>query len=411
VTGAGDSVGRERQTGREMQNTRAHRGDQHLDSSAPRGPDIVVVGASAGGVEALTRLVAGLPPALPAALFVVLHMPLDARSMLPAILARAGPLPAAAATDGESIAHARISVAPPNHHLLLEPGRVRVLIGPTENGVRPAVDPLVRSAAHAYGPRVAGVVLSGALDDGTAGLQTIQRLGGTTIVQDPADALVPGMPGSALAQVAVDHCLPAAEIGPLLARLATMPARPSAVLPHAGARAYYQIPPPPWTARAPREEGAPMTAHGQQAWPPEKGVKQEGNASGYSCPDCDGSLWEARDDGVVRFECRIGHRYTLESLLSLQGRRLEDAIWVAINALEERAALLRKQSLRVGQRGHNALEARFAAQAEEMEDHAETIRRTLLGLVRSFSAGAEPDAVGGADEAPRGSPPAPPGAR
>ena len=188
------------------------------------GHDIIVVGASAGGVEALQTLVRGLPADVPAAMFVVLHMSADAPSMLPQILNRAGPLPVAAAVDNEPIAPGRVYVAVPDHHLLIERGRVCLVRGPKENRSRPAVDPLFRSAARAYGSRVIGVVLTGALDDGTSGLQAVKGRGGLAVVQDPAEALYTGMPRSAMEHVAVDYCMPLAEIPALLARLAVEPA-------------------------------------------------------------------------------------------------------------------------------------------------------------------------------------------
>jgi len=188
------------------------------------GRDIVTVGASSGGVEALMRVIGGLPGDLPAAVFVVMHFPESAPSALPLILNRVGALEAVRAEDGEPIKSGRIYVAPPDLHLLVEKGRVRLTRGPKENRHRPAVNPLFRAAALAYGPRVTGVVLTGADNDGTAGLQAIKRRGGVAVVQDPEDALFPRMPESALEYADVDHCLPLGEIAPLLAQLAREPA-------------------------------------------------------------------------------------------------------------------------------------------------------------------------------------------
>jgi len=184
------------------------------------GHDIIVIGASAGGVETLMRLIGALPPDLPAAVFVVLHVTPHATSALPDILARSGPLPALHPVDGAAIRMGQVYVAPPDHHLLVEVGHVRVVRGPYENNHRPAVDPLFRTAARAYGPRVTGVVLLGMLDDGTSGLQAVKLRGGVAVVQDPADALFPGMPRSAVENVAVDWVLPLTGIAPMLALLA-----------------------------------------------------------------------------------------------------------------------------------------------------------------------------------------------
>jgi two-component system chemotaxis response regulator CheB len=187
------------------------------------GHDIIVVAASAGGVETLCKLASGLPPDLPAAVFVVLHIPPHATSFLPSILSRAGPLPAAHPNDGQAIEHGRIYVAPPDSHLLVKRGHIHLGHGPRENGHRPAADPLFRTAARAYGPRVVGVVLSGNLDDGTAGLLAVKVRGGVAIVQDPSEALYSGMPASASENVAVDWVLPVSEMAALLARLALEP--------------------------------------------------------------------------------------------------------------------------------------------------------------------------------------------
>jgi two-component system, chemotaxis family, protein-glutamate methylesterase/glutaminase len=319
--------------------------------------DIVVVGASAGGVEALADLTASLPPDLPAAVFVVLHVPSTGTSALPDILSRHGPLPAAHVKDGEPIEHGRIYVAPPDHHVLLRSGHVHLARGPRENGHRPAVDPLFRSAAREYGSRVVGVVLSGALDDGTAGLAAIKTRGGLTVVQEPADALYPNMPGSALEHVRVDHVRPAAAMGTLLARLILEPAGEGS--PPAGSDMEVEV----------AVEGFSLDAiEGEHP----------GRPSGFSCPDCNGVLWEIQDGELQRFRCRVGHAWSPESLLTQQSEGLEAALWIALRSLEERAALARKLAEPARRRGHTFSARRFEEQATEAQQAARLVRNLLL---------------------------------
>jgi two-component system, chemotaxis family, protein-glutamate methylesterase/glutaminase len=184
------------------------------------GHDIVVVGASAGGVEALRALVGKLPRDLPAAILVVLHVAPDHKSILPHILTDAGPLPAEQAKDGEPLKAGRIYVAPPDRHMVVDDAVVRLTRSPPEGGHRPAVDTLFRTAARFHGARVVGIVLSGALDDGTAGLVAVKQRGGVTVVQDPDEALCADMPRNALENVKIDHCLPTAQIAALIGKLA-----------------------------------------------------------------------------------------------------------------------------------------------------------------------------------------------
>ncbi len=321
------------------------------------GHDIIVIGASAGGVEALAALAAGLPTDLSAAVFVVLHLPAYGVSVLPAILSRRGPLPARHPVDGEPIRPGHIYVAPPDHHLMLEDGHIRLSRGPSENGHRPAVDVLFRSAARAAGPRVIGVVLTGALDDGTAGLLAVKQRGGLTVVQDPDEALFPSMPRSAVDHVAVDHILTLPAIAPALATLTRAPVseRDMLIMPDEMQTEVRVAAMDPAALEAPRA-GAP---------------------SGYTCPECHGALWEVEDGRMIRFRCRVGHAYSPDSLIAHQVRGLEDALWIALRALEESAALAERLTERARQRGHDLAAGRFAQQARDTLERAAIVRQAL----------------------------------
>jgi two-component system chemotaxis response regulator CheB len=322
------------------------------------GHDIIVIGASAGGVEALRELARGLPSNLPAAVFIVLHVPSAGPSLLPRILNQSGPLRASHAINGEAIERGRIYIAPPDHHLLLERGRVRVARGPKENRARPAADPLFRSAAHAYGTRVVGVVLSGSLDDGTAGLAAIKRRGGLTVAQDPEEALYPGMPRSARENVVLDHCLPIARIAPLLGQLASVPTKDDAVYP---VPEILKV-----ETRIARLEESEM-----------EDVEKIGELSAFTCPECRGALWELRDGDLLRFRCHVGHAFSAESLLADQSEELENALWAALRSLEENAALARRMAARAGERNQTVSVTRFEENARRVEQHAAVIRQVL----------------------------------
>ena len=316
--------------------------------------DLIVIGASAGGVEALSAIVASLPADLRAAVLVVLHLS-RGRSLLPEILDRAGRLPAAHPADGERLRYGRIFVAPPDHHMTLERDVIRVTHGPSENGVRPAVDPLFRSAARHFGPRVIAVVATGALDDGTAGLAAVKRAGGVAIVQDPAEAFAPSMPRSAMSVVAVDHVLPLAEIGPMLAALVReAPGR--------------QTPNEPVQALEPDRGREPLAL---------TGADRPGSPSVFTCPECNGTLWESEEQGLLRFRCRVGHVYSPESMIAAQTDSVDRALWAALRALEERAALTRRLSHRARQNQHAYVANAFAERAASAEDHAGLIRQLL----------------------------------
>ncbi len=318
--------------------------------------DIIVIGASAGGVQVLADLIGALPPTLPASVFIVMHLAPHGASAMPAILCRSGPLKAVHPADGEPIEQGKVYVAPPDHHLLLEPDCVRISRGPTENGYRPAVDVLFRTAAQVYGPRVIGVVLTGNLDDGTAGLALIKKYRGTAVVQDPEEANFPGMPRSAIASVDVDHILPVADIAPLLVTLA-------------------------------HQEAEDLISEDSMEIKNEleRGEDREGKGvpSGFTCPECGGTLFEREKAEIVHFRCRTGHAYSPESLVSKQTEALEATLWAALRALEENAALARRMERWMIERQKKrkrtgGIEERYTRRAQEAERHADVLRRVLL---------------------------------
>ena len=318
----------------------------------PTTRDVVVVGASAGGVEALSQLVSHLPGDYSAGLAVVLHLPNAGPSVLPKILARVTPLDVVAAEDATELRPGRIHVAPAGTHLVFDGDRLRLEQGPRENGHRPAIDRLFRSAAASFGPRVAGVVLSGMLDDGVAGLASIRANGGLTIAQDPASAHFPGMPQAALDAGTADYSLPVEEIAGLLALAAQGSVLPVRPLPGTDSEHVLDDLVGRWRA----------------------GV-DAGLASGFSCPECAGSLWSSVENGIERYRCHIGHAYSPESLLAMQNDRIEAALWSARASLEQRAAFLLRLAGRMRDRGQERFAARYEGQARALNANAETIRR------------------------------------
>jgi two-component system chemotaxis response regulator CheB len=319
--------------------------------------DIVLIGASAGGVEAISAIVAGLPRDLPAAVLVVLHVS-RGRSVLPEILTRAGRLPATHPNDGEQIQYGRIYVAPPDHHMTIEGDVVRITHGPSENGVRPALDPLFRSAARAFGSRVVAVVATGSLDDGTAGMAAVKEAGGIAIVQDPDEAFAPSMPRSVMASTAVDHVLPVGEIGRMVVALVREEAAPET--PRAG----------PHVLPMESDRGPQQLALG--------GPDRPGDVSVFTCPECSGTLWESEQSNILRFRCRVGHVYTQESMLAAQVDSVDRALWTAVRALEERAALSRKLAERARARQHRWVANAFEQRAIATEDQAALVKRVLV---------------------------------
>jgi len=322
---------------------------------------IIVIGASAGGVEALSRLVSALPGNFPAALFVVLHISPAGPSLLPEILTRVGRNPALHAQDGERIVPGQIYIAPPDHHLLIKPGRMAVTRGPRENSARPAIDPLFRTAARSYGPWVVGVILSGGLDDGTMGLMDVKRFGGITLVQDPHEAMFSSMPSSAIENVLVDRVLMLDEMAPLLTRLSHEP--------------------------VPAEEGAAFMGRNNGANQPDiaevgneelKTRNLTGPPSRFTCPECGGALWELENGKLLRYRCHVGHGYTADSLMAAQTERLEDALWSALRTLEETAGMRHRMAERARQGGWDLMARNYDEQAEHAEAQAGLVRSVLV---------------------------------
>ena len=322
-----------------------------------QGHDIIAIGASVGGVEALSNLVAQFPDDLPATIFIVQHIIPTGRGRLAQILNRAGPLPATMAEDWERFEPGHIYVAPPDHHLLVKQGCLRVTRGLRENRVRPAIDPLFRSAAVAYGARVVGVVLTGLQSDGTSGLLAIKRCGGIAIVQDPIDAPYPDMPLSALEHVEVDYRVPILKMGALLYRLSQEPATAT----------------PPIPDELCIEVDIVENPAGNT-----NGAEKIGDPVPLTCPDCGGPLWELRDAKLRRYRCRLGHAFTAESLLTGQSEVIEYALWAAVRTMEDRVRTL--MSLAHGRRapGQSRIADSYETQAKELKTQAQQIRQMLL---------------------------------
>jgi two-component system chemotaxis response regulator CheB len=315
----------------------------------PNNWKVVVIGASAGGVEALMNVVSALPRDLDAPVFVCLHISAGARSALPQILSRLNSLPAAYPADGQRIQPGRIYVAPPDHHMLLRDGKIELSKGPKENAARPAIDPLFRTAAVSYGERAVGVLLSGTLDDGSYGLKSIHRAGGKVIVQDPEDAMFPDMPNAAIRLLTPDFTAASADIGAIITELVLSPNGK-----HIGA-----------VSKADVEESNIAELRGTPT-----STIELGQPSMFGCPLCSGVLWELKHDGDPRYRCRVGHSYTADALLESQVSVIEGALWSAVRALQERADLLTRISRRMA---GTSSQGRFEHSAQEASAQAQSI--------------------------------------
>ena len=325
-----------------------------------RSTRVIVLGGSAGGLEAVLRIVSTLEADLPAAVFIVLHLGAGPAPGLEIRLAKAGPLPAAFARNGEPIEAGRLYIAPPDHHTLLKPNIIRLTHGPKVNWARPAIDLTFRSAAVAYGPQTIGVIVSGMLDDGTTGLHAIKRWGGVAIVQDPADALHAEMPASALSYGGpIDHTLPAATIGGLLNELVRAPVSSAVDIP----------------ADIRLENKFDMKSIDDPVR-----LDQLGSRVPLVCPECGGVLWEMHEKSPLRYRCHTGHSFTIHTLLRGQREDIEQSLWVALRTLEEKARTQEKLARWEEEAGRKGLDRTFQQRYTKTRTHTERLRQLLFEI-------------------------------
>ena len=327
-------------------------------------PKCIVIGASAGGFEVIKRMVSQLPADFEVPIFVVLHIPPSQPSLLAEILSRSGPLPAIHPKDGTRIRAGSIYVAPPDHHLLIDDGRVAVKRGPKESGFRPSIDALFRSAAYSFGPRAIGVVLSGALNDGTSGLWSIKRLGGIAIVQDPQEAEFPSMPRSALEYIDADYTVRSTEIAPLLVSLVQE-------LPAQAERERYGT----------DEEIRRMAIETQIAAGvnlPEQTIMDLGELSPFTCPECRGALIAIKEGNSFRFRCHTGHGFTTDALLEGLTEKLGELIWQVTRSFQEASMLLQHMAQHLQEKGESAPAEVFLEKSRELNKQASRFQRVAL---------------------------------
>jgi two-component system, chemotaxis family, protein-glutamate methylesterase/glutaminase len=332
--------------------------------------DLVVIGGSAGGLPALLEVVRELPTDLPMAICVAIHTSPYSPGKLAEIVAHRTRLRCVFADDRQRLVPGHVYFAPVDRHVLIHDGKLHVTHGPRENGFRPAVDPLFRTAARWYGPRLAGIVLSGSLGDGSYGLATIKAAGGITIVQDPDEAIVSSMPLSAMRGVEIDYVVKAAEMAPLITKL----------------------------AYGPRDRGAGMSSHSPPGPDPvERGTdltsgSPPGKLTPLTCPECGGSLWEQEDNQQIHFRCHVGHGYNVESLLQYHSQEVEAAVWTALRVLEEHAVLQERMAHRAETSELKATANQFRQRAIDSRRQAASLRSVLLSPPPAPLPGEQPNA-------------------
>lgn len=319
--------------------------------------DIVCIGGSSGATAPLKAILGALPADLPAAVFIVLHIPARSLGVLATVASAAGRLPVHQAEDGMAIEPGHVYLAVPDHHLILTKTCLKLGRGPRENMARPAIDPLFRSAAAAYGSRVVGVVLSGLLNDGAAGLEAVKRCGGVAVVQDPADAIADEMPRGALRATTVDLLVPAARIGDVLSELAREPAGPG-------------LPVPP-EIRLEVDIAAGERADSEI-------VGRFASPAAVTCPNCHGVMSLVRGGKPLRFRCQVGHAMTAEVLAKEQESAVDEALRVALRVIEERAELVGRMAEDARASARPAVAELYGERAAEYRRNADTIRRAVL---------------------------------
>lgn len=322
--------------------------------------NIIVIGGSAGALGPLIQIAAALPENFPAAIFAVIHTGPDSPGLLPMIIARSCALKVQHAEDGEAVRTGVIYIAPPDRHLLVAGDAMKVVRGPRENRFRPAIDPLFRTAARSYGPRVTGVLLSGVLNDGTYGLMVIKQRGGLAVVQDPQQADYPDMPASAIEDVDVDQVLSAYQIAEFLKDL---------------------------VLRTQEEDERTMNAtpggkavEADRVEEPKNDTLDDpppGELAPFTCPDCGGALWEMRNGALTRYRCHVGHALTADVLASGKQEEVEAALWGALRALEENVELSQRLAKRAGDAGHARIAQQHQDHSNDMEQRAELVQRLL----------------------------------
>ena len=321
--------------------------------------NLIVAGASAGGLRALSELVAGLHPDMDAAVVVVMHLPHNSTGLY--VCKKLQPLTnyrCSLAEDGDEILMGHLYIAPADGHLLVKETTLHIGKGPQENRYKPSINVLFRSAAAAWSNHVIAIILTGLLDDGTAGMIAVKKSGGVTIVQDPDDAEYPDMPNAVLKSIAVDYRIPVAAMGDVLKTLTALPQQPT-------------IPAPADVLTEASISERVSIGFNE--------VQQLGEQSIYACPDCGGGLFEIKDiEGNDRYRCHVGHAYSEFTLAHRQAEALESTLWVALRMMEERRNLLLKMKRSDEEKGFTRWLNSYDEKTTDLQKHVDNLKQILF---------------------------------